>query len=105
MIKRLEASRGEAHPDTVYALSKLGQLYEIQERIDEAIDVCKVAYERAKIKLTVEHPMTKDIAIQLEELLHQRKRNGAMTQNAEASEPSPVTPMEMTNRLYSSKTF
>lgn len=68
MIERLEQSRGLGHPDTVYGLFKLAQLYEMQGRIVKAVEACRLASERADLKLTMEHPLTKDIAGQLHRL-------------------------------------
>ncbi|KAL6717650.1 hypothetical protein ACLMJK_005565 [Lecanora helva] len=67
-IKRMEKSRGLGHPDTVYALHKLAQLHEMQGKMKKAIEVCELAGERAGLKLTSAHPMTQDIAAQLQKL-------------------------------------
>ena len=76
LLPRLESSRGLDHPDTVYALFKMAQLYEMQNRIDKAIETCTLAGERAQIKLTKKHPMTKDIYLRLERLKkHERLSN------------------------------
>lgn len=88
MIQRLEESRGKGHPDTVYALKKMGRLYEMQGRIDKAIEVCTLAYDRTKIKLTQEHPMAHDIFAQLNGLKKKRD-NRTGIDASETTNPQP----------------
>jgi hypothetical protein len=64
-IQKLEKSRGHEHPDCVYALWKLGQLYELEGKIVKAADVCEIALQRASIRLTKQHPLYKKIECQL----------------------------------------
>jgi hypothetical protein len=42
-IRRFEDSRGREHPDSVYAMWKLGELYERQGKIEKAVEAYKVA--------------------------------------------------------------
>lgn len=65
-IHRVEKSRGAAHPDCVYGLWKLAQLYELKGGIGRAIGTCETALERIDMRLTKAHPMNETI----ETLLH-----------------------------------
>lgn len=60
-IQRLEQSRGLEHPDTVYALWKMAQLYELQDKIEKAIETCELAVERVNMRLTKLHPLGEKI--------------------------------------------
>ncbi|KAI9888869.1 MAG: hypothetical protein M1814_006219 [Vezdaea aestivalis] len=60
-IKKLAKSRGPGHPDTVYALYKLAELYQLQDKVESAIETLGIAIERAKIRLTLDHPLAKKI--------------------------------------------
>lgn len=68
VIRRMEKARGPGHPDTVYAFYKLAQLYEVQKKYDEAVDAYTIAEKRSEMKLTKQHPMSKDISIRLKKL-------------------------------------
>ncbi len=70
VIQRMEntEARGPGHPDTVYAYFKLAQLFELQNKYDEAIDSYTIAEERSAMKLTKIHPMAKDISARLKKL-------------------------------------
>ena len=67
-IPRLEQSRGLEHPDTVYALWKMSLLYEKHGKIDKAIQTCEIAFERAKVRLMIAHPITQKIQSRLHKL-------------------------------------
>ena len=73
LLRRLEASRGHGHPDTVYALFKTAQLFEIQGKYVKALELYELAVERVRIRLTVEHPMAKRISSQLQRLREKRQ--------------------------------
>jgi tetratricopeptide (TPR) repeat protein len=77
VIKGVERSRGPAHPDTVFALYKLAQLYEIKGEKEKVLEACEKALERVDQRLTREHPMSR----QIEDLL--RKTKGLPQQKSE----------------------
>jgi hypothetical protein len=64
-IRRFENSRGHEHPDSVYAMWKLVQLYELQNKIEEAVQACEVALERVNLRMTKQHPFGKKIESKL----------------------------------------
>ena len=72
VIQLLEESRGLGHPDTVYALFKLAQLYELRRELEDAIETSALAAERSEVRLTKQHPMAQAIYAQLERLKGQR---------------------------------
>lgn len=78
VIRRMELpdGRGPGHPDTVYAYFKLGQMYEVQSKYEEAINAYVVAEERSEMKLTKQHPMSKDISARLKKLREVMKLGG-----------------------------
>jgi tetratricopeptide (TPR) repeat protein len=61
VVDQVAKSRGEEHPDYVYAMFKLAQLYEQQTKIQNAINACNVALQRANKRLTARHPLYKKI--------------------------------------------
>ncbi|KAK9788188.1 putative NB-ARC domain-containing protein [Seiridium cardinale] len=67
-IKLLQANRGIEHPDCVYAMWKLARLYRSEGHIAQAIETCQIAIERAKTRLTREHPISQKVEALLDEL-------------------------------------
>ena len=65
-VERVAASRGIGHPDCVWGLYKLAQLYVLKDDRDMAIEKCRVGLERAKLRITMEHPIAKDLEALLE---------------------------------------
>jgi tetratricopeptide (TPR) repeat protein len=68
MIQKLEEARGREHPDTVYAIWKLAFIYERQDKMQKAVQTCKIALERASVRLTKQHPWYEEISAQLHQL-------------------------------------
>jgi tetratricopeptide (TPR) repeat protein len=67
-IERLKRSRGEHHPDCIYALWKMAQLKKKQGNNQEATDHCKAALELAKHRLTLDHLLSKLIVLEKNKL-------------------------------------
>ncbi|KAH9902061.1 hypothetical protein F4778DRAFT_736093 [Xylariomycetidae sp. FL2044] len=67
-VGKLEASRGLAHPDCVYARWKLARLYEIKGNRRKALENCRIGLERADMRITRNHPLSKRLETFLEEL-------------------------------------
>lgn len=101
LIPRLEHSRGPGHPDTVYALFKLTQLYKMQNKHKKAMETCALANERAKIKLTMEHPMARDITWQLERLKQDEKHINKDLIMTTVTEITPYDHQKLTNVFFS----
>jgi tetratricopeptide (TPR) repeat protein len=59
-IALLESSRGRAHPDCVFALYKLGLLYELKGDKRQAIKRYEEALNRADERITSRHPLAKE---------------------------------------------
>lgn len=67
-LKMVEASRGVAHPDCVFCLLKLAQLYIRKRNWTTAIETCKLALERARMRITSSHPLAKELEHMLDVL-------------------------------------
>ncbi|KAI9931072.1 hypothetical protein MW887_010729 [Aspergillus wentii] len=57
VFERVTFSRGPLHPDCVYAMWKLGQLFELQKNLPRALSWYNAAVERSSYRLTREHPL------------------------------------------------
>ncbi|EXJ61252.1 uncharacterized protein A1O5_12044 [Cladophialophora psammophila CBS 110553] len=71
-IERLKRSRGEHHPDYIYALWKMAQLQKKLGNFQEGAYHCKSALEQAKHRLTLDHPLSKLIALEKNNLESQK---------------------------------
>ena len=60
-IKKMETSRGKAHPDCVYGLWKLAQLYVLKGLHEEARQICELGLQRADMRITRRHPLAKQL--------------------------------------------
>lgn len=60
-LKMVEASRGVAHPDCVFCLLKLAQLHIRKRNWTAAIETCRLAVERARMRITSSHPLAKEL--------------------------------------------
>jgi len=60
-VKHMETYRGIAHPDCVYGLKKLTQLYVLKQDRVRAIKTCRLGLERADMRITRTHPMGKEL--------------------------------------------
>ncbi|KAK3935859.1 hypothetical protein QBC46DRAFT_421050 [Diplogelasinospora grovesii] len=60
-LEVLEATRGTAHPDCVYALWKLARLYVLKGSHTKAAEACQLGLQRADMRITREHPLAKDL--------------------------------------------
>lgn len=67
-LRMVEASRGVAHPDCVFCLLKLAQLYIRKRKWTAAIETCQLALERARMRITSSHPLAKDLEHMLDVL-------------------------------------
>lgn len=68
IIRKIQPSRGTAHPDCVYAFLKLAQLYVLKGERDKAIEYCELGLERADMRITREHPLSQDLEQLLDKL-------------------------------------
>ncbi|KAM7183303.1 hypothetical protein V8F33_013665 [Rhypophila sp. PSN 637] len=68
IIKKIQPSRGTAHPDCVYAFLKLAQLYELKGEYEKAVEYCELGLERADMRITREHPLAQDLEQLLDKL-------------------------------------
>ena len=99
LIERFEVSRGIGHPDTVYAMYKLAQLLKAQNKNSKAIELCELAKSRVSLKLTNEHPLAKDIDIQLQCL---KEEKGELSSQSNTDLPSSKKEYK---KLQTYKTF
>ena len=67
-IEQLKRSRGQHHPDYIYALWNMAKLYRKQEQYKEGTELCELALHEAKCRLTLDHPLSKSIAVEKNEL-------------------------------------
>ncbi len=67
-IELLKVSRGEHHPDYIEALWNMAKLYRKEERYREGAELCELALEKAQYRLTLDHPTSKLIAVERNEL-------------------------------------
>jgi hypothetical protein len=58
-IKLVETRRGIAHPDCVFGMWKLAQLFALRSNRAKATEVCQMALERADMRITRIHPLGK----------------------------------------------
>ncbi|KAM7205417.1 hypothetical protein V8F20_003186 [Naviculisporaceae sp. PSN 640] len=104
IIRKIQPSRGTAHPDCVYAFLKLAQLYVLKGEHDKAIQYCEVGLERADMRITREHPLARD----LEQLLDQLRAAGTtgdsvdsdVTTLAESRRESETTSLRALSTCY-----
>ena len=68
IIRKMEPSRGVAHPDCVYAFWKLAQLYELKGAHEKATECCEMGLQRADMRITREHPLSRDLEQLLDKL-------------------------------------
>lgn len=80
IIRKIQPSRGTAHPDCVYAFWKLAQLYELKGAHEKAIEYCEMGLERADMRITRQHPLSRD----LEQLLG-KLQAGAVSVDSDAA--------------------
>lgn len=67
-LSMVETSRGVAHPDCVFGLLKLAQLYIRKRSWTTAIKTCRLALERARMRITSSHPLAKELEHMLDVL-------------------------------------
>lgn len=60
-LTMLETSRGTIHPDYIYGLWKLAQLYIVQKKYDEALETTRTALGKVGPRLTSTHPLSKNL--------------------------------------------
>lgn len=108
IIRKIQPSRGTAHPDCVYAFWKLAQLYQLKGAHEKAIECCEMGLERADMRITREHPLSRD----LEQLLDRLRaascavdsdaatlaESNQKPETASSTTPGACHDMEKTNR-------
>jgi hypothetical protein len=97
-VTLLEVSRGIEHPDSVYALWKLAQLYRRQQDTKTAIKACEMALTRALGRLTDRHPLYAKIASELRSLQAEALDEAGLADKVEHS-PSPPKATTWSRRL------
>jgi tetratricopeptide (TPR) repeat protein len=81
-VSKLEKERGISHPDTVYALLKLSQLYDKQDEMSKGIATCERAVRSVDMRLTRDHPLGRQVYRQLEELKSKESKERAESSSA-----------------------
>lgn len=89
----VKASRGTAHPDNVYTLFKMAQLYEKMDDRRKAVQNCQLALECADMRITRDHPLGKRIEALLQNLqaADESSLPGTATVKEDAKQPSRST--------------
>jgi tetratricopeptide (TPR) repeat protein len=93
IIALLEPSRGIAHPDCVYALYKLGMLYDRKQDYPRAIESYGLALERADLRLTREHPLALKVEARRQRDLERLKAASEPSREERNRSTSPSLPI------------